>query len=37
MRRVAANTQLVEDYHAYGPVAGLDRFLTRMSGPDRRA
>jgi hypothetical protein len=29
--------QLVEDYHAYGPVAGLDRFLTRVSGPDWRA
>jgi Resolvase, N terminal domain len=27
----------VEDYHAYGPVAGLDRFLTRVVGPDWRA
>ena len=33
----AANAQLVEDYHAYGPVAGLDRFLTRVVGPDWRA
>jgi hypothetical protein len=33
----AANAQILEDYHAYGPVAGLDRFLTRVSGPDWRA
>jgi pimeloyl-ACP methyl ester carboxylesterase len=33
----AANAQLVADYHAYGPVAGLDRFLTRVVGPDWRA
>jgi pimeloyl-ACP methyl ester carboxylesterase len=33
----AANAQILEDYHAYGPVVGLDRFLTRVSGPDWRA
>jgi pimeloyl-ACP methyl ester carboxylesterase len=33
----AANAQLTEDYHAYGPVVGLDRFLTRVIGPDWRA
>jgi pimeloyl-ACP methyl ester carboxylesterase len=33
----AANARLVEDYHAYGPVAGLDRFLTRVIGLDWRA
>jgi pimeloyl-ACP methyl ester carboxylesterase len=32
-----ANAQLVEDYHAHGPVVGLDRFLTRVIGPDWRA
>ena len=33
---LAANAELVEDYHAYGPAA-LDRFLTRVSGPDWQA
>ena len=33
----AANTQLMEDYHAHGPAVGLDRFLTRVIGPDWRA
>jgi pimeloyl-ACP methyl ester carboxylesterase len=33
----AANTQLMEDYHALGPAVGLDRFLTRVIGPDWRA
>jgi pimeloyl-ACP methyl ester carboxylesterase len=33
----AANAQLTKDYHAYGPVAGLDRFLTRVIGPNWRA
>jgi pimeloyl-ACP methyl ester carboxylesterase len=34
---VAANAQLTQHYHAYGPVAGLDRFLTRVIGRDWRA
>lgn len=34
---LAANTQLVHDYHIHGPVVGLDRFLTRVIGPDWRA
>jgi len=34
----AANAQLMQDYHhARGPVAALDRFLTRVIGPDWRA
>jgi pimeloyl-ACP methyl ester carboxylesterase len=32
-----ANAQLMQDYHAHGPVVGLDRFLTRVIGPDWRA
>jgi pimeloyl-ACP methyl ester carboxylesterase len=34
---VAANAQVVQDYRAYGPVAALDRFLTRVIGRDWRA
>jgi pimeloyl-ACP methyl ester carboxylesterase len=34
----AANAQLMQDYHhARGPVAALDRFLTRVIGSDWRA
>jgi pimeloyl-ACP methyl ester carboxylesterase len=33
----AANAQLTKDYHAHGPVVGLDRFLSRVIGPDWRA
>ena len=32
-----ANAQLMQDYHTHGPVVGLDRFLTRVIGPDWRA
>jgi pimeloyl-ACP methyl ester carboxylesterase len=32
-----ANAQLTKDYHAHGPVVALDRFLTRVIGPDWRA
>jgi pimeloyl-ACP methyl ester carboxylesterase len=32
-----ANAQLMQDYHAHGPVVALDRFLTRLIGPDWRA
>ena len=34
---LVANAQLLENYHAHGPVVGLDRFLTRVIGPDWRA
>jgi pimeloyl-ACP methyl ester carboxylesterase len=33
----AANAQLMQEYHAHGPVVGLNRFLTRVIGPDWRA
>ena len=33
----AANAQLMQDYHAHGPAVALDRFLTRVIGPDWRA
>jgi pimeloyl-ACP methyl ester carboxylesterase len=32
-----ANAQLLENYHAHGPAVALDRFLTRVIGPDWRA
>jgi pimeloyl-ACP methyl ester carboxylesterase len=34
---VTATTQLLEDSHAHGPAVALDRFLTRVIGPDWRA
>lgn len=33
---VAANEQFVDEYRLHGPVAALDRFLTRVIGPDWR-
>jgi pimeloyl-ACP methyl ester carboxylesterase len=34
---IAANEQLREDYRRYGSTATLDRFLTRVVGPDWRS